>query len=763
MKKILNQITKYSVYSLVFLLPLFFLPFSFEAFEFNKQYLLFFLVSIAFLSSLAKMILIDKQIRIKRSPLDFFVLSFFFIGLLSFIFSVNKTSSWLSFYGRFSDSLISLFFLTLFYFLITNNVVFKNESDEKQVKINKLINLFFASVGLIVFFSYVSVFNLWQKIAGLPYVMKQVIFNPASGSLEGLAVFLAVVIIALVGLFSLNQDKNKKLVQVGFYFLFIAILGLLIIINFNPAWLIILLSSVLFLLISLSKQTFKQDFNKTLLFVLLIIFAGLFIFLPSSKVQQAVLNYQLPQEQTLSQKVSWSIGFNQATESFKTGLIGSGIGTFHYSYAKFKPIEMNQINVWQIRFDRSGNHLAEILATMGFLGLISYLILIIAFLFISSFFLAKDQTNISFLIILIALLIGQFSFYQNTVLAFSFWLFLGLAVINWQKPLKEKIISFKDSPEKNLVFSVVLIVLGLIFLAMCFFAFKFYLADMNYKNYLETQSEEKLIEANKLNPYQSQYKIALARHYLNKIVNEVQKPIEEIDENDLSKYIYSGINSAKRATEISPGRVSAWEMLAIIYREIQGIAAGSTEWGVKSFEKAIELEPNNPILHTELGKIYFSKGDINKAKEKFIEAKNLKPEYTDSSIQLALAYEVENNVEEAIKQMEELTLLSQYNIEAIFHLGRFYLNNNQIEEAIKQFEWAIEIFPNHSNSLYSLAVAYQRKKENEQAIYFFEKVLELNPGNKDIIQRIQELRLIEEEKEETEEQDFSEIELETEK
>jgi putative inorganic carbon (hco3(-)) transporter len=739
MENVFNKITKYSIYSLVFLLPLFFLPFSFEAFEFNKQYLLFFFVSIGFLAWLVKMILVDKEIRIKRSPLDFFVLLFFSVALLSFAFSTNKMSGWLGFYGRFSDGLINLLSLTLFYFLITNNVASRNELDKKQIKISKLINFLFISTGLIVFFSYISVFNLWQKIAGLPYVMSQVIFNPVSGSLEGLAVFLAVVIIALLSLFSLNQQKNKKLSQIGFYVLFSAILGLLIIINFNPAWLIILLSSVLFLLISLSKQTLKQGFNKTLLFVLLIFFAGLFIFLPSSKLQQAVLNYQLPQEQILSQKVSWSIGLNQATENFKTGLIGSGVGTFHYSYAKFKPIEMNQANIWQIRFDRSGNHFSEILATMGFLGLISYLILIIAFLFIGSFFLAKGQTNIGFLIVLISLLIGQFFFYQNTVLGFSFHLFLALAAINWQKPLKEKNISFKQSPEKFLIFSVILIVIGLIFLSIYFFAFKFYLADVNYKNYLETQSEENLIKASTLNPYQSQYKIALAKNYLNKIINEGQKPTEQVDQNALSNYVYLAINSAKQATEASPARVTAWETLAIIYREIQGIAAGAREWGINSFEKAIILEPLNPALQTELGKLYFFAGQPDKAKDQFNKAKQVMPEYADASIQLALLYEIEDDINQAIKQMEELVSFYPHNIEVIFQLGRFYLNNNQLDQSIEQLEWAVQLFPNHSNSLYVLAVAHQRKDNKERAIELFEKVLEINPTNENVIEKLAEL------------------------
>ena len=121
MSNLFNRIIKASIYLLVFLLPLFFLPFSVEFFEFNKQYLLYFLVSLAFFSWLAKMVLIDKEIRFRRSPLDIPVLAFLAVAVLSAIFSIDKNSSLFGFYGRFSDGLLTLISFGILYFLLTNN------------------------------------------------------------------------------------------------------------------------------------------------------------------------------------------------------------------------------------------------------------------------------------------------------------------------------------------------------------------------------------------------------------------------------------------------------------------------------------------------------------------------------------------------------------------------------------------------------------------------------------------------------------------
>ena len=71
MQNTLDRIVKIIISSLVFLVPLFFLPFSYEAFEFNKQYLLFFLVLAGLAAWLAKMVFFDKEVKLKIARYDF--------------------------------------------------------------------------------------------------------------------------------------------------------------------------------------------------------------------------------------------------------------------------------------------------------------------------------------------------------------------------------------------------------------------------------------------------------------------------------------------------------------------------------------------------------------------------------------------------------------------------------------------------------------------------------------------------------------------
>lgn len=735
---ILDRIVKYSTHALVFLMPLFFLPLSFEIFEYSKQYLLFFLVFLALFCWLAKMVLIDKEIRFKRSPLDIFVLIFLGVAILSAIFSVDKTSSLYGFYGRFSNGFLGLLSLVGLYFLVTNNVSTKGE--DSNITVAGLLKTFYWSAAAGVVITYLSFFGILAKLGSflfLPKVMVSKIFNPVIASPQGLAIFLAIVAVFLTGRI-LMAERGGKPALVNYLFL-AATLFLLVVIDFTPAWLTMLITLILFVGLSLWKRVFKENVNRLLIPIFLIVVSTVFIFFDA---RNAIVD--LPQEQVLSQGVSWQIGLMGAVDNIKSGVLGSGIGTFHYDFAKERPMSTNETWLWQVRFDRAGTYIAEVLGTMGFLGLLSYFALIGMFLIISYFFLQEKKVILPLLMFFVALAVAQFLYYQNSVLSFLFWLVLGLSVIVWQKPIKEKVISFKNFPEMSLVFSTVVIILGVLILGLYFYGIKFYLADANYAKAQTlselTKTQMYLEKAVRLNPGLPQYRALLARVYLNEALAEMQKPKDSQDANTIQALVAVAINQARVATELEPKQIAMWETLGMVYREIRGVATGATEWGIKSFEEAIKLEPKNPVLYTELGKLYLANNEIAKAEEQFQKAVEVKPDYADALIQQVLLLEKQGDAKGAIAQMEKLVAAYPYSTEIIFQLGRLYFNNNRISDAITQFKRVIILAPDHSNAHYSLGVAYAAQNKKGLALEEFKKVLELNPGNQDVQAKINALR-----------------------
>ena len=761
-----NNIIKWSIYLLVFLLPLFFLSSSFEAFEFNKQYLLFFLVSIAFLAWIARMVIGDKEIRFRRTILDIPVLVFMFLAVLSAVFSVDKNSSLFGFYGRFSDNLIGILCFGVLYFLITNNVSLlgkppvtadkKNGTDQpKSASIGGILKTLLWSAFFVLLFSYFSLFGVWQILnqylaqfaAGfqLPTTMTSRIFNPIGGSLEALAMFLTMAVVLMVGLLLKGRGKWGK-IFLGIL-LFLTVI-LLIIIDFTPTWLVLALTLILFLVFAFWSRIFRERVNILLIPIVLVIISLVFSFSRVSGYNLPVLGYNVlgsPKEILLDQKTDWGVTW-QAIKEYP--VLGSGIGTFSQDFAKFKPLNFNQTNLWQIRFDRGGNQIAEIISNMGILGFLSWLVIAALFLVISYYLLRrlkgdendKDGYQLPLIFIFLALFIGQFFYYQNTPLAFLFWLTLGLGVVSWKTPLKEKVISFKGFPEMGLVFNMVLILILLVILGTWFFAGRFYLADTKYREGVLSGKLEDLERAVSLNQSRANYRIALSRAYFVEVSDELKKPAEEQNAEGIKANFAKAIDEAKKATQLSPNWVATFENLAMVYRDSRGFAQGANEWAVDSFSKAMKLEPTNPVFITEIGKILKDDKKTDEAKKEFEKALELKPDYSDAKIQLALISEEEGNREEAIAKLEAMVKEYPLSIDANFQLGRLYYNDNQLDEAISQFQKVLQIFPNHSNSLYSLGVIYQQKGENDLAIEAFKMVLELNPGNQDIIAKIEELK-----------------------
>ena len=752
-----QKIIKFSIYSLVFLVPLFWLPISFEAFEFNKGYLLFILVSIGLIAWLGKMIFQDKEIRFRRSPLDFYVLGFLVVMIFSALLSQDKISSLLGFYGRFWPSLIGTLSLGGLYFLVTNNI---GINQSKSASISGILKAFLWSSFFVVLTAYFSLFGIWTRIETLfpgnfqfSRVMKLRIFNSIGGSLEQLSVFLAFISVLVIGLLAFKEkpasapagataSKGKKRGNLGFFILLFASLFLLALTDFWPAWLVIFLALLFFLGFAFWKRIFKEDVSRLNLSIFFLLIC--LVFLLSNPLQNLLPQdsnlSNLPREVLLSQNTSWNINWQGLKEH---PVLGAGLGNFSYVFSKFRPQSLLQTNLWQIRFDRAGSHIAEILGSGGILGILSYGFMLGMFLLISWMILKlnpKSKIQISLLFGFLALLIAQFVFYQNTVLAFSFWLFLGLGVVSWQKPLKEKTYSFKEFPEIGLVFSTLFWVILIGFLALYFFGAKFYLADTHYRKYLMNPSQnlEELEKAVRLADSRTVYHIALARAYLQKFNEETAKlqPSQQI----MTNLVALAVQQGNRAVQISPNRAAARETQGVVYREIQVMAQGALEWGIKSFEKAIALEPQNPVLLAELGKLKVIEGKSEEGKELFERALAIREDYFGAVLQMAFLEEREGKTDQAIERLVNLTKRNPFLVEVQFQLGRLYYNENKLDEAILRFQSALTIFPNHSNSLYSLGLALERKGEKTNALEVFEKVLELNPGNEDVIRKIEELK-----------------------
>lgn len=456
----------------------------------------------------------------------------------------------------------------------------------------------------------------------------------------------------------------------------------------------------------------------------------------------------------LSQKASFDIAFQSVTENGKNLFLGSGLGTFALDFSKHKPGELNETNQWQVRFDRAGSHIAQLLATTGILGLLSYLLVIFWFLVASLFFL-KDKRNFPFVFGGILLFVAQALYSQDLGLQVLFWLFLALGVACFEVPKKEFRFSLKRFGEFDIVAKALLLLFVLAVGITFFFGARFLAAERIYLGSKDQQRSplelriDKTQRASQLNPWQAEYRISLSGLYLERVLSELQKPESQRNQEQISKdaqfaiaYTRGGVvgdRAIQGATELSPNKVASWQALGTVYQEIT-FAPGALEWGLRSFETAIALEPKNPVLYTELGKLYIVAEEFLQAREHLTKAKELKGDYLEPRMQLALLKEKEGDSQAALEQLQELGLQHPLGLDGNFQLGRLFYNQGEIPKAISQFKQVLRVAPNHSNALFALGVAFEAQGEIQKAIVQFEKALRLNPENLTLRQKLQDLQ-----------------------
>ena len=868
-KKFLNPLNP--LYLLAFLLPIFVLPFSTEIYEFNKTLLLFFISGLAFLLWLAKMILIDKKIEIVRTPLDLPIVIFISLVLVSTAFSVDKVSSVLGFYGRFSDSLLVYLSLAMVYFTGVNNIgnrgssviasgaaaergnlaVNGNDSDSRSDDANNeiasptarndgnnFIRAFLASSFIIVVASLIYSFGF----KFIPWDEAQFrSFNLTGGSLNILAIYLTAVILIALGWRGAGSKTPSVLRKHLMSVLIIMSLILLTLVDFILAWIVLAVCLVLALGLMGARKViaghpeskgagYQGIFAPFLILLISLAFIATSLTalndnvqdnLKSSLISSSIKNRLLSssdnqsagndgftREVILDKKTAASITIT-GLENVKTDpisvIIGSGPGTYLYNFAKYKPAEFNNSNFWNLRFDKAGSEILEKISTLGVLGTLSYLIIIVLVtgMFLKVMFRKIPLTpfdkggNIYLFAAWLGLLLFQFLYLESTTIKFVFWLLTMVLAVEYYVSARNAgypvskdteyqglfVLNLKKEPSAFYSSLAVLLAITVGFGYSCCRQISFYQGEMIYKNTRAEQdralengnlasnqaweildrNEDDLKKAVAKNPYRGEYKTYLSDIYLNRanlaFQEESKKSKDKKNTARIATEVKNAIDYAKSAADSSPNNIIFQQKLAAIYAALAKSmeVAGASDWAVKSYQKAIELEPTNPILRAELGKIYAAGGKTDSAISEFTKALELKNNYSDAGLQLGLAYEKQGNNKKAVDQLNSLGSIeridnfiasgkiissnsSSIDIDIAFQLGRIYYNQGKTSKAKSIFLKIIKVNPTHSNAHYSLGLIYEKEGNDEMALREFEIVLAANPENSKVISKVNELR-----------------------
>jgi len=739
----LEQIKRWSVYLTIFLVPLFFLPWSTEVLEWNKQYLLYFLVAVGILSWLAKM-MIEKRLEFHRTPLDFPVLGFWFIVLISTLVSAARSQSALGSLNNLSFGLVPVTFYVLFYFLSVNTLY-------DTAKIKKAINFVaYSGVASILFF-FLSVFGFWKLLkVNLGFA------NTVSSLSTIFGVYL--ILVMCWGLYGLVLKKSEGWRPVFSGIVAFLALAALTMVGFKLVW--VLTAIALFVLLVFA-MTHIEEMRSVWLSVVFGIFVISLIFVLLGAPSFLIAN--LPVEVSLSAGGSWGITADTLGSGVKNFILGSGPATFVYDFAKFRPENLNLTFVWNVRFAEAMGAFLTLLSTVGFLGIVSYVLMIllglgtIFYVWMQPRWAKKIpeavgptdvQEKILFFVIAtlwIVTVCANFLLNYSTVVWVYFFLFSSLlmtlsreiAIPGKSKPI---VVHLKTSQQYSLAASFVFILVFASVIVFGIYLGRFYAADIVYAQSIRElnvgnfdKSLEKSARAVTLNPYRSEYHLNISRAYLLRAASEYKKATA--DQNAVANLVSSAVNAARYATTLAPNDVATWESLATMYDNARVLSPDAAEWAIKALDTAIELEKTNPVHFLRRGNLRLASKQGKEARDDYNEALRLKANYVDGFVAVSMLEESEGNLDAAIAQMANAFRLASSDPAIMFHLGRQLFNRgtgNDLPIAEQLFIAAVQQNANYSDALFSLAVLYERQGKTSEALKFYRRVLQLNPGNKEL-------------------------------
>jgi len=641
---------------LILFTPLVILPFGFYVSIYPKTIFFQALVEIIFLLYIL-LVWVNKKYLPKISFISLAVVLFVVFLFISAIGGFNFCRSFWGDFARSTGIILHLHLLAFFLIVVS---VFKDEKT--WIKFLKY-SVFFSIAS--------SFFGLLQKV-GLFHFSQKIDDIRISGTMLNPDLFGAYLVLSIfLGLF-IAATERKKLFKLFWLTAVFLNCFTLFLSGTRASWLA-LIAGLIFIFVSLFFSREYEKERKTLLFLFL--FFIIFIFVLSLfqtgffsregylfERLISVFNLEFPN----SRLISWRI----ALEAWKERpILGWGPESFGFLFAKYFNAEYLVYIPESMLFDYPHNKIMELLATTGFLGLFSFLLIFFAIFYT----LHNDRKNnqkdragnifkIIFSGFFIAYLVQGFFSFDTLPVYLIFFLALGFVVIKSQTGKR----TLKVAWEKGrIAFKPILIIL-IILTSLSFYEISFKMAKVDFilgkaakleKNDFKKALSiyEKTLAMNTV--YNKDFNLAIGVRLMNifdtsageiekkamlPVFNKIKLSLGEdlerpdkwylnyyssIIEIERRTYLLTGdINSLKRIEEVSRKALEFNDQRVSFYRFIgeKKIIEGKDDEGEDFYKKALLLSPPRAesliLFHKNLGYAYLGKGNKTKAVGNFKKA-----------------------------------------------------------------------------------------------------------------------------------------------
>lgn len=738
--KILDKISVFSIFMIFFGLPVFFTGLSLQGVVFEKQIYFYFWLLLGSVSWISKGIIAGK-INIRRTPLDIPIFGFWVAYLLATVFSVDH---WHSLWGAFGDpsrGLLSITALVVAYYFIFSNF-----------SIGRLRLILGALVGsglIVSLWTLIAIFN----VQIVPSAVASSLPISTIGSITGLGTFFSAMVI-LVSLLIMKVSETDGIGKVWKRAVLIVLITnlaldlflILVIWNFVP-WFSLIAGAVIFLVFILAKIV-RPKGNWAVLPMALFVIILILRMVGAINISKV----DIPTEVSLNYQSSWDV----AKESLKGNFfLGSGPATYGYDFSLYHNQDFNSNALYNLRFFQGSGIFFEAIPTIGGIGTIFLLLVILFALSIMFHYIRREKEknklySLGFFSAFAILLISILSTKEEGTICLLTALVgtVALAIALKESEVEEKYFRFslRVPPEFALALASIFMIMaaGIIF----FFVFlgKVYMADIYAgdaakKVYLgsEEDSIPKLSKAIKINPQESGYYLQAGQYYMILANKEASKGTEGADISKIQELLNSSIDITSQGIKLNKDDASLVGALAQIYENADAFIPNSMNLAAETYQRGLELEPKNPDFYLKIGQIKINlatsskeedqkKQLVGEAKEMFQKSINQKSNYGPGYFNLALTQKTLEDIDGAIESGRKALETDPKNENYILALAGLYQTrgNESDNDTIEQlYKYAIALNDANQDGHFYLGLFYEKNNNKQGARDEYKKVISL--------------------------------------
>jgi O-antigen ligase len=703
----ISKIIRYLYYILFFLTPLLMYSKTSEIFEFNKIIFIYIMTVLIVSAWLIKMVYSSNK-TIPRSIFFWIVGCFLLTQILSTLFSIDQHTSIYGYYGRFNGGLLSIIAYLLLFFVFVCE--FSLDLFMKLLRVSLLSSLAVMLWGLPGKFGHDLSCGIFTGSFTNSCWTDQ--FRPEErmfstlGQPNWLGAYLAIHF--FIGMYfyfkKVAAEKGKKIKE---HLMDLPSLLFLTYLTFNFIFILFTRSKTALVAVGVGivgfsifcavefiiKRSFGIYLIKKGVFIIGLCVLSVLIFKTGSAQIDSWLTFSKDTRTTISniQKPSSAVPSSSGvTDSFDIRkivwkgaweltkdypLFGTGVETFAYSYYFARPVEHNYTSEWDFLYNKAHNEYLNYLATTGFLGGGTYLVMIgfVCYLFIKKILQLMRQIDgnesendnetllvVCLFLAYITILVTNFTGFSTTTVSLFFYILPAFIIGNpdgIQGELKNKL-SFMDL--SAVIMTGTLAVWGV------FFFFQYWRADIAYQAAVNeyrtgrySAAAYDLLEVLKYH-YEHVYEDKAALAIAGAAINEE-------DPTSAHNLILLSQDYNRKSIQASPLNTLYWRTQGNINFNFYQVTLDKEYLvnGLKAYQKAQEIAPTDPRMAYTVGLYALQLFDVEKdpaLKQRYAElteksvnrAINLKPDYTDAYELKAKLYSKTGKKESAKILYEEL-------------------------------------------------------------------------------------------------------------